>query len=167
MRQTFERILAGILFLEKWIIVICFFVMTSLLLVDTLGREFFGQGFFGANIYATFALIIAAMAGFGVATAAGAHLRPNFLDALVSGQAEKTVTRIGQFIAAAIAVAVALAAIQFVAVTIEFNEANTVVGWPLWPIQIALPIGFTVAALRHFIYGVWPDLIPLAEVGAE
>ena len=86
------------------------------------------------------------------------------MDGLVSGANERAVVRLGQFVTAALAIVIMLAAIQFVSVTIQYNETNQVVGWPLWPIQMALPVGFGVAALRHLIYGIWPDLIPTAKV---
>ena len=159
--ESFLLVIRGV---ERAVIVAGFIIMTALLLIDTLGRELVGKGFFGANIYATYALICSAMAGFGIATALGGHLRPSFMDGLVSGANERAVVRLGQFVTAALAIVIMLAAIQFVSVTIEFNETNQVVGWPLWPIQMALPVGFGVAALRHLIYGIWPDLIPTAKV---
>lgn len=160
MQSIIKTTLAGVLKAERVVVALGFFTMTLLLLIDTLGREFFSIGLFGVNIFATYVLICAAMAGFGVATACGEHLRPKVADGLFKGKAAATSIRIGQLVTAAIALALTIAAIEFVVDTYNYGETNQVVGWPLWPVQMALPIGFGIAALRHFAYALYPSLQP-------
>jgi hypothetical protein len=32
---------------------------------------------------------------------------------------------------------------------------------PIWPIQLAIPLGFLSAAMRYFFFAIWPALRPL------
>lgn len=167
MKQAFETFLLTVTIVERWVLAVGYVLMTGLLLIDTLGREFFGKGLFGANIYATNALIFAAMAGFGLATASGRHLRPRVADKAIPAAWRSAAARAGQIASGAILAAIAFAAAQFVWATWDFGESNQVTGLPLWPIQMALPIGFGLSALRHFAYAAWPDLAPAEAVAQE
>ncbi len=35
-----------------------------------------------------------------------------------------------------------------------------VLDWSVWPIQLAIPIGFLSAAGRYFMYAAWPAIRP-------
>ncbi|MFC2967962.1 TRAP transporter small permease [Acidimangrovimonas pyrenivorans] len=161
MERLAAALLRTITGLERWVLILGYVLMTGLLLLDTLGREFFGAGLFGANIYATNALIYAAMAGFGLATASGRHLRPRFADGLVPAVWEPAVRRAGQLVSGLILTVIAATAVQFVVETFSYGERNQVTGLALWPIQLALPLGFAFSALRHFCYALWPSLAPV------
>lgn len=167
MEAAAATLLRAITWAERRVLTLGYLLMTGLLLVDTLGREFFAAGLFGANIYATNALIYAAMAGFGLATASGRHLRPRLADGLVPARWERAVARTGQLVSGLILTVIAATAVQFVALTFSFRERNQVTGLPLWPIQLALPLGFGVSALRHYCYAFWPALAPAEGAGAE
>jgi len=167
MKNAASLLLGLLLRLERGVLAVGYFGITVLLLLDVLGREFTGKGLFGANIYATNILIYTAMAGFGLATATGGHLRPRMADRLVPVALLPLAIRAGQLASAAILVVIAAAAVQFVVSTWDFAETNQVTGLPLWPIQAALPIGFGFSALRHCIYAAWPDLAPQEKDGPE
>jgi hypothetical protein len=32
---------------------------------------------------------------------------------------------------------------------------------PVWPFQLAIPLGFLSASVRYFLYAAWPALRPL------
>lgn len=167
MKQGIERVLISITRAERWVLAAGYVLMTGLLLIDTLGREIVGKGLLGANIYATNVLIFAAMAGFGLATASGRHLRPRVTDKLLPEAWTPLVIRGGQLVSGLILTVIAVTAAQFVWSTWSFGETNQVTGLPLWPIQSALPIGFALSALRHFAYAIWPGFIPQERAAQE
>jgi hypothetical protein len=35
-----------------------------------------------------------------------------------------------------------------------------VLDWLVWPIQTAIPLGFLSAALRYFVFAIWPGARP-------
>lgn len=152
---------------EKWIAFVAFLLMLGALAADVIGREVFGHGVFGAVKFSVYALIYCAMAGFGIATASGSHLRPKFLDRLVPQKFEGLALLLGQFASAGILLTLAAAGLTFVELGILLEERNVTLDILIWPIQSAIPAGFALSALRHIIYGVWLDLLPAEKAVAE
>jgi TRAP-type C4-dicarboxylate transport system permease small subunit len=155
-----RAVLDTILTAEKIIVFGSFVAMLAAVSADVIGREVFGQGIFGSVKFAVYALILCAMAGFGIATASGSHLRPRFLDRLTSGAVEIPARRIGRIASAAILLGLAWGAWQMIAFSRSINERDITLGWLVWPMQLALPIGFGLSALRHLIYAAQPQLMP-------
>lgn len=160
MQATAKRILDGTVSIEKALAFLTFAVMLSALLADVLGRELFGQGVFGSVRVAVYGLIICAMAGFGIATATNSHLRPKFMDGLFRGALERPAIRFGQLVSAAILFFLTYAAWEMVAFTRLIDEHDTALNIIVWPMQLALPIGFALSGLRHVVFAILPDLIP-------
>ena len=153
--------------LEIAIVVVTFLAMVIPLAADVIGRELFGKGVYGSSRFAVYAMIYCAMAGFGIATARGGHLRPKFLDWITSGSLERPATRAGQFASAAILVTLAWAGLTFIEQSMMFDERDVVLDWLVWPVKAALPAAFLMSAIRHLVYGIWPDLLPVEQGVAE
>lgn len=154
-----KRILSRVAQVEKAVLVLSMLFMTLLVLFDTLGREFFARGLLGANIYATHLSIWAAMAGFGLATASGRHLRPTVTDGLVPISLQPFSIRAGHVISAAISLLITVAAIRYVSDAFSYEERNMVTGMLLWPIQLILPLGFALNTLRYTMFAFMPELV--------
>ncbi len=161
------RLLGGITRIEKLIASATFLIMVVALLADVIGREVFGQGVFGSVRVAVYALIVCAMAGFGIATASGAHLRPRFLDAAATGRLEQLAVRAGHLASAAILLGLGFAAWTLVGFSRMIEDRDVVLDVLIWPIQCALPFGFALSALRHVIFGLYPQLAPTDKGPAE
>lgn len=153
--------------IEKWIAFLAFVLMLGALAADVIGREVFGHGVFGAVKFAVYVLIYCAMAGFGIATATGSHLRPKFLDKAVPEALTSVALRLGQFASAAILLMLASAGLTFVGLGMMLEERDVTLDVLIWPVQLAIPIGFTLSALRHIFYGIWLDLLPAENAVAE
>jgi len=164
MQSSVERIVNAITRVEMGIAFLAFIAMVGALAADVIGREIFGHGIFGSVKFGVYALIYCAMAGFGIATATGSHLRPKFLDKIVPAALNVPVTRAGQFASAGILLMLAYAGWTFVSFGALMEERDVTLDWVIWPIQAAIPIGFMLSALRHIVYGIWIDLKP-AEGG--
>lgn len=165
--EFFQRILNAIITTEKVLAVLAFIAMLLALLADIIGREVFGQGVFGSVRFAVYAMIMCAMAGFGIATASGAHLRPQFLDFVAQGRAEMPARRLGQLASVAILVMLAIASLEMIAFSRTIEDHDLSLGWLVWPIQLILPVAFMLSAVRHLIYAVCADLMPLGELVNE
>ena len=74
-----RRLLRGLWLLEATICVLAFAITSIALMADVLGREFFGNGIFGAQRLAVWTTAIAGLVGFALVTAEAGHLRPRFL----------------------------------------------------------------------------------------
>jgi TRAP-type C4-dicarboxylate transport system permease small subunit len=166
-QQTVRKVIEMITRIEKGIVFVAFLAMVAALSADVIGREIFGHGVFGAIKFAVYALIYCAMAGFGIATASGSHLRPKFLDNAVPRSLTGPATRAGQFASAGILLTLAWAGWTFVSFSMLIEERDVTLDWLIWPIEIAIPIGFALSAIRHIAFGIWPDLLPEERGVAE
>lgn len=153
--------------IEKSIAFAAFVLMLGALAADVIGREIFGHGVFGAVKFAVYVLIYCAMAGFGIATATGSHLRPKFLDKAVPEALTSLALRLGQFASAAILLTLAWAGLTFVELGMMLEERDVTLDVLIWPVQLAIPVGFALSALRHIFYGIWLDLLPTESAVAE
>lgn len=153
--------------IERAIAFAAFVLMLGALAADVSGREIFGHGVFGAVKFAVYVLIYCAMSGFGIATATGSHLRPKFLDNAVPAVLTSIAIRLGQFASAAILLTLTWAGLTFVQLGIMLEERDVTLDVLIWPVQLAIPVGFALSALRHIFYGIWLDLLPAESTVAE
>ena len=77
------RLLAAAGLVEKTLCVAAFAVLVAVLFADVISREATAAGLHWASQIGVWANVAVVMAGFGLASASGAHLRPRFLDALL------------------------------------------------------------------------------------
>jgi TRAP-type C4-dicarboxylate transport system permease small subunit len=164
--------------LERWhttecyIAVAAFSVIAGLLLADVIGREFVGPllrwldlyhgptGLFGSQRISVYALIIGSFAGIGIATATGSHLVPRIGWGWTPAAWASWIDRAADAVTAAVLTAVAWYGVEFVLSSKATGLRAPVLDFVVWPIQLAIPLGFLSAALRYACYAVWPALKP-------
>jgi TRAP-type C4-dicarboxylate transport system permease small subunit len=158
--------------IECWIAVGAFTFIAGLLLLDVLGREFLGPilrlfgylgptGIFGSQRVSVYVLVIGSFAGIGIATATGSHLVPHVGFGWAPAEWGPAMDRIADVITGVVLCAVAYYGYKFVASSAATGLTAPVLGFAIWPVQIAMPLGFLSAALRYFFYAQWPDLRPV------
>jgi TRAP-type C4-dicarboxylate transport system permease small subunit len=158
---------------ECWLAVACFGFIAGILILDVLGREFLGPllrligldpgptGIFASQKLSIFALVIGSFAGIGIATATGAHIVPGFAAGWVPERWKAAFDRVADLITALFLVGVTWFGLKFVGSSFKTDLRTPVLGWPVWPIQLAIPLGFLSAAGRYFVYAAWPALKPV------
>ena len=158
--------------LEKTLCIAAFAVLVVVLFADVLSRELSGAGLHWASQIGVWANVFVVMAGFGLASANGAHLRPRFLDKLLSGRAETALAFLQHFCMALFCAAIG--AVSFACVwtrprlvlgSWRLGEVEISMFLPVWPVQAMLPLAFFAGALRHALYAFFPMLRP-ADSGA-
>ncbi|AVO37271.1 TRAP transporter small permease [Pukyongiella litopenaei] len=167
MKTVASSALAMLLNFERALAFCTFAVMLAALIADVVGRELFGQGVFGSVRVAVYALILCALAGFGIATGTGGHLRPRFLDGVLAGPVETAGIRAGQVVSVLILLMLAKASWDVASFSREIGDRDVTLGWLVWPMQVSMPIAFSLSALRHMAYAVWPDLSPIESESIE
>ena len=158
--------------LECWLAVACFTFIAAVLVIDVLGRELWGPllgllgqtagatGLFGSQKLAVFALVIGSFAGIGIATATGVHLVPRVGFKWLPAAWSPQVDRVADVFTGLFLLGVTWYGLQFVLASKASGVLAAVINVSAWPIQLAIPLGFTSAALRYFAFAAWPGLRP-------
>lgn len=159
--------------IECWIAVLAFSFIALVLMIDVIGREFFGPlmsmlgfkvgatGLFGSQKLAVFALVIGSFAGIGIATATGVHLVPRVAFKWVPERWWPHMDRIADVFTGLFLLAVTWYGVAFVIASRDSGVLAAVINVSAWPIQTAIPLGFASAALRYFAFAAWPAVRPL------
>ena len=158
--------------LECYVAVAAFGFIALILLLDVLGRELLGPivrlfglklatGIFASQKMSVFALVIGSFAGIGIATATGSHLVPRVAFGWVPTHWGPWLDRLADLITAVFLAGVAYYGFKFVFSSMSIDLRAPVLNWPVWPIQLSIPLGFLSAAGRYLLFAIWPDLRPV------
>jgi len=151
---------------------VAFTLIAALLIVDVVGRELLAPalravglpigatGIPGGQKIAVYAMVIGAFCGIGIATATNSHLVPRVGFGWVPQRWSGTVGRLGDLFTAGFMFAVAWFGIQFVLDSRATGMRAPVLGWEVWPFQLAIPAGFASAAVRYLAFAWFPGLKP-------
>ena len=156
---------------ECLIAVAAFGLIAALLILDVAGRELLGPiykllnikgatGVYGAQKLSVYSLVLASFCGIGIATATGSHLLPRVGFGWVPTAWGPAVDRLADAITGLFMVGVAYYGWVFVSSTISTGLRAQAFDMPVWPFQLAIPLGFLSAAVRYFFYAAWPALRP-------
>jgi TRAP-type C4-dicarboxylate transport system permease small subunit len=158
---------------ECWVAVAAFGFIAAIMLLDVIGRELLGPllrfvglnpgatGIFAAQKLSVFALVVGSFVGIGIATATGSHIAPRFAYGWVPAAWGPFMDRLADVLTGLFLAAVAWYGFKFVGSSLKTDLRAPVLDWPVWPIQLSIPLGFLSAAGRYFFYAVWPALKPL------
>lgn len=164
---------------ERGVAVAAWAAMAVLLTLDVLGRELLfplqralglpsgAGGLFGASKMALYCLVIGAYAGIGLAAATASHVVPGIGRRLTPRTWDRSVDRLADALTAALLVGAAAAGALLVHGSWSLGLRAPLLQWPLWLVQLAMPLGLLSAALRYAGFAAWPALRPPARAPAE
>lgn len=158
--------------LECWIAVAGFGFIAVVLIGDVVGRELIGPLFraFGiqkqAGVYAAqkmsvYALVVGSFAGIGIATATASHLLPRVGFGWAPAAWGPTLDRLADIVNGVFFCGVAWYGWVYVSSSMTADLRAQAFNIPIWPIQLAIPLGFLSAGLRYFIFALWPAVRPV------
>ena len=157
---------------ECLIAVAAFGLIAVLLILDVAGREVLGPiyklldikgttGVYGAQKLSVYSLVLASFCGIGIATATGSHLLPRVGFGWVPKSWGPKMDRMADVLTGAFMVGVAYYGYVFISSTMASGLRAQAFNLPVWPFQLAIPLGFLSAAVRYFLYAGWPAIRPL------
>ncbi len=117
-------------------------------------------GVFGASKIAVYALIVGTYAGIGVAAGTASHVVPRVGHALVPRAWGPAIDRAADGLTAAMLLGAAWAGALLVHASWSLGTRAPILQWPLWLVQLAMPLGLLSAALRYAGFAAWPALRP-------
>lgn len=149
-----------------------FGLIATLLILDVAGRELLGPiykwldikgspGLYGAQKLSVYALVLASFAGIGIATATGSHLQPRVGFSWIPASWADNMDRIADVITGLFMLGVTYYGFVFIQSTMAAGLRAQAFDVPVWPFQLAIPLGFLSASVRYFAYAAWPALRPL------
>ena len=163
MMELAQRFLHIVSKVERFVTLAAFAIMTLVIIADVMSRKLTGVGIAGAPRIGVFAMIATAFVSFGLASDARRHLRPKFADSWFPAHWDGAITRVQELLTAAFCLAFAVVAVGVVQETYALGEATRMLRIPVWPMQAIIPLVFFVAAVRHSIFGLIPELRPVLE----
>ncbi len=157
---------------ECVVAVLAYGLIALLLVLDVAGRELLGPifhaleikgatGLYGAQKASVYALVLASFCGIGVATATGSHLVPRVGFGWIPKTWGPGMDRLADVLTGLFMVGVAYYGYVFVASSFSTGLSAQAFNVPVWPFQLAIPLGFLSAAVRYFMYAAYPALRPL------
>jgi C4-dicarboxylate transporter DctQ subunit len=155
------RLLHGIRVVEKLLCIAAFSVLIAVIFADVLSRELTSSGLYWASQSGVWANVLVVMAGFGLASTDGAHLRPRFADGWLPESWGGALRFLQQITMALFCLAIAMLSLSVVLGSWQLGEVDIDLFLPIWPVQAALPVAFFAAALRYSIYAFVPELRPI------
>ena len=161
-----RALLAALLRLEQWGTTLAFAAMVGVLGWDIFGRELLGSGKIWATPIAVYANVFLSFIGMGIASAAGAHLRPRFLDRCAPRALDGAFDRLTDAGFALFCIGAGVLCWRVLNESIALQETDPVLQWQIWPFQGFLVAAFALATVRHTLYASWPELRP-AQAGGE
>lgn len=135
-----------------------FLALVAVLFADVVSRELTGAGLAWARQVGVYANLLVTMAGLGLASAQGAHLRPRFADRWLPARWDPLVARLQEALMAAFCVGFAVVGLVAATETRTLGENSAMPAWPVWPVQLVIPLAFFAAAARHAAFAAWPEL---------
>jgi TRAP-type C4-dicarboxylate transport system permease small subunit len=138
----------------------CFLVLIAVVFADVVSREVLGTGLHWARQAGVWANLFVVMFGIGLASAAGAHLRPRFADNWLPARWSGALDRVQDGLMALFCCAFAVVAVGMVYDGWLLGERSAVLGIVVWPFQAIIPLVFAVATFRHGAYALYPALRP-------
>lgn len=155
-----QKLLALLQRAEKIIVVVAFAGMVAVVFADVLAREVTGVGLPWARQVGVYFNIVVVLFGIGLASAAASHLRPRFADGWLPARWERQVSLLAEALFALFCLIFALVALGVVSESVALDERSEILRLPVWPVQSLIPLVFLLAALRHGIYALRPELRP-------
>jgi TRAP-type C4-dicarboxylate transport system permease small subunit len=165
-------------FVELWhraeclVAVAAFGAIALLLILDVAGREILGPiyklldiksstGVYGAQKLSVYALVLGSFCGIGIATATASHLVPRVGFGWIPKSWAPGMDRFADLLTGLFVMGVAYYGFVFVQSTMSTGLRAQAFNMPVWPFQLAIPLGFLSAGVRYFCFAAWPSLRPL------
>ena len=156
---------------ECLIAVAAFGFIAVVLIVDVAGRELLtpifkaldlrvSAGIYAAQKMCVYALVVGSFCGIGVATATASHLVPRVGFGWVPERFGAAMNRLADAVTGLFFCGVAWYGWVYVQSSMQAGLRAQAFDMPIWPIQLAIPVGFLSAALRYFFFAAWPALRP-------
>lgn len=146
-----RRLDAGLLFIEKWMLVAASVVMLTFVAVNVVLR-WTGQGLLAwAYELARFMMLWVAIIGASMATSRRRHIAIDILGKILPVRAKAPIGVAANLLAATVCFFIGVVALEYVKFTREGGGTSLSLHVPVWTVQLVLVSGFLFIGLRFLI----------------
>ncbi len=160
-----RRFLRGLRTVENVLCVMAFALLVAIIFADVVSRELTNSGLYWAAQSGVWANVLVVLAGFGLASADGTHLRPRFADNWLPRSWHGILETLQHAVMSLFCAAASWLACMVVLESQQLGEVSLDLFLPIWPIQGLLPLALIAATARHAVYAMHRELRP-GESGA-
>lgn len=137
--------------IEKTIISACVLLMALLMSAHVVGSLLFSRGIPGTYEVTEMLIIVITFVGVGYAARHARHIRMSAIYDMLNDKPRKVLMIILCIGTAALMFYFAYKAAEYDLVLYERGRASSSLGIPMWTVNLALPIGFTLAGIQYVL----------------
>jgi TRAP-type C4-dicarboxylate transport system permease small subunit len=141
--------------LETFLVTACLGAMVIIVLIQIFMRNAFDSGFLVGDSLVKHLVLWVTFLGAGLASKNRSHIKINIADKLLPDKAKSVVETIVDLFSAGICVILALASYNFVVMEYESETTFGITEIPVWILEVIIPVGFAIIALRFVFSAVW------------
>ncbi len=142
-----KKLLYNLCVFEKTLSIISLSSIFILILIDVLGREFFGRGIPFAQKLSSHAMIWMGFLGTILVSVQSSPVQPE-----IAKKIQLNLKRISVFFTACFCLLFGILAVQYVKESFVLGDKNVITGLPLWVVQMIIPYTFFSLCLRYFVF---------------
>jgi TRAP-type C4-dicarboxylate transport system permease small subunit len=133
---------------EVWSLMLCMFLLTTLLIVNVIAREFFVSIYFAEEI-AEFLLIFVTFVGVSYGVRKARHIRMGAFFDMMNPRLEKVFMIIIAVISAVVMFIMAFTAYEYVMAAMNRGHETGALRLPYWIFYAIMPVGFFMAGIQY------------------
>jgi TRAP-type C4-dicarboxylate transport system permease small subunit len=146
--QKIAEILAGI---EKLAVAVCLGGMVALVLIQIILRNFYNSGIVGSDSLVKHLVLWVGFLGAGLATREKSHIRIDIASKVLPPKAKAVAQIFVDVFSITVCLGLVYAAYSFVSIEYEAEEVMPFLQVPVWIMELIIPAGFLIIALRFIM----------------
>lgn len=133
---------------EVWSLILCMFLLTTLLIVNVIAREFFVSIYYAEEV-AEFLLIFVTFVGVSYGVRKARHIRMGAFFDMMNPKLEKVFMIIIAAVSAVVMFIMAFTAYEYVMVAMQRGHETGALRLPYWIFYAIIPVGFFLAGIQY------------------
>jgi len=133
---------------EVWSLMLCMLLLTTLLIVNVIAREFFVSIYYAEEV-AEFLLIFVTFVGVSYGVRKARHIRMGAFFDMMNPRLEKVFMIIIAAVSAVVMFIMAFTAYDYVMVAMQRGHETGALRLPYWTFYAIIPVGFFLAGIQY------------------
>ena len=150
-KQWWHKIAGALAGIEKFAVSFCLGGMVLLVLIQIILRNFYNSGIVGSDSLVKHLVLWVGFLGAGLATREKSHIRIDIASKVLPHRIKAVAQIFVDIFSITVCFGLVYAAYSFVSIEYEAGEAIPFLQIPVWVMELIIPAGFLVIALRFLL----------------